>query len=114
MVFFYSLHVVINIEKIDSANNTVTIYKDNNLVLDAFPIDNDFTQTLTEDGQYKIILSSVDNHFGKTGEKVFEFDINKSSNFSHIGLIIFVLIIVALSIVTGLVGVVFYRKKKKN
>ena len=112
--------VEIKIEKNLSANNTITIYKDGDILLNNFTIAENYSSTLTENGNYKIVLTSVDNHFSKTGEKVYEFKIEKAvfndeviinNNYLNIKIIL----LVALSSISVLVFavIVFCFKKRR-
>ena len=76
--------VTLEIAKNISANNIVTIYKNDDIVLDSKEIDDDFSQMFTQNGKYKIIINSVDTHFNKTGEKQYEFEIEKEDEEEHV------------------------------
>ena len=112
--FISTKNVIIESKKITSAQNTITIYKDENVMLDSFFIDQDFSQTLTENGKYKIVLNSKDNHFEKTGEKVFEFEIRKNITEEDKSLIIYVIIIVLIGSTIGFASYMLHKKKEKR
>ena len=80
--------VTLEIEKNIAANNTITLYKNNEIILENKEIEENFEYTFNENGKYKIKLNSMETRQNKTGEKIFEFEIknyneNKKNNDSY-------------------------------
>ncbi len=65
------------IDKNNSAQNTVSIYKDNQAIIENQSIDNIYTYQFVEDGKYRIDISSSENIEKYAGIKTYEFSIDK-------------------------------------
>ena len=72
--------VTLTINKPNSFANRLTVYRNDEVVVDNVEINNTYSNTFKEDGDYKIQLTSIYDGYNRDGIKEYEFTIDKSSN----------------------------------
>lgn len=72
--------VTLTINKPNSFANRLTVYRNDEVVVDNVEINNTYSNTFKEDGDYKMLLTSIYDGYNRDGIKEYEFTIDKSSN----------------------------------
>ncbi len=67
--------VTLTINKQSSSENSVSIYRNDELIINNQEISNKYNYNFTDDGKYKIVLKSKDSFYNHIGTKEFEFEI---------------------------------------
>lgn len=75
-----SKNVMMTIKENATAKNTISIFKNNEKIVDGQDVSGTFQHVFDEEGKYKISLTTVDNKYGKYGNKEYEFEIKRESS----------------------------------
>lgn len=73
-------NVILSATKNTTAENEITIYKNNQVLVEKFKLTGAYNYSFTEDGRYKVVVDSTETTFNaKTGHKEFVFEIDSNA-----------------------------------
>lgn len=68
--------IFLEIKQNKLAQNSISVFKNDEEMLKDISIQDIYQKTFKENGRYKIVLSTIENNLGLTGEKIYSFEID--------------------------------------